>query len=514
MKHAKKLVSMMLSLIVVLTLGLPTFAQDAAYSGDKAGSATITITNASKGETYKIYKLFDATVTGNDKGSIAYTGTVPTELSAYFEANEKSGNITVKDAAYVDAATKTEMSEDLRTALGKWAKTATVTASTVSDGSELKFTNLPYGYYVVTTTQGDQTITVTSTNPNATIVDKNSSEPKDLTKKANAESYNIGDTVTYTVSFKTSNYSGAGDAAKKIMLYTIEDTLPDFLSDVKVTSIIVDEDGDSATTDDRTDVTAQFIDKKITINWYDNGTKQFKYKNGATVTLKYTATLTEKAKIDGEGNTNSVTVTWLPEGETTPPDGSKLTENETIYTYAIALKKVNEKGEALLGATFKLPFYVKSTPDATDGAYIYAGTNAGDGLVDTVTTPEDGVVVVKGVKAGTYSITETVAPDGYNVLTEPFFAEAVQTGKSVTETTTYLDADGKIIDEKTDTSIEVIVKLDNIAANVKVVVNKAGTELPSTGGMGTAIFYILGSLLVVCAGIMLVVKRRMRRSTK
>ncbi len=511
MKHAKKLVSMMLSLIVVLTLGLPTFAQDAAYSGDKAGSATITITNASKGETYKIYKLFDATVTGNDKGSIAYTGTVPEKLSEYFEANE-NGNITVKDAAYADAATKTEMSENLRTALGEWAKTATVIASTVSDGSELKFTNLPYGYYVVTTTQGNNAITVTSTNPNATIVDKNSSEPKDLTKKANAESYNIGDTVTYTVSFKTSNYSGAGDAAKKIISYTISDTLPDFLSDVKVTSIIVDEDGDAATTDDRTNVTAQFIDKKITINWYDNGTKQFKYKNGATVTLKYTATLTEKAKIDGEGNTNSVTVTWLPEGETTPPDGSKLTNTETIYTYAIALKKVNEKGEALSGATFRLPFYVKSTPDATDGAYIYAGTNAGDGLVDTVTTPEDGVVVVKGVKAGTYSITETVAPNGYNVLTAPFDVTAVNTGKTTTKTTNYLDADGNVVDTETDTKVE--VNLDKISAAVKVVVNKAGTELPSTGGMGTAIFYILGSLLVVCAGIMLVVKRRMRRSTK
>lgn len=511
MKHAKKLASLMITLVMLLTLGMPAFAQN--ITGTDADGATITITNASKGETYKIYKLFAATVTGKDGGSIAYTGTVPEELKAYFEANEK-GNITVKDAAYKDAKTKADMSEGLQGALKTWAETATVTANASSDGTTLVFKGLAYGYYVVTTTQGESVITVTSTNPNATIVDKNSSTPKELKKSADKTDYNIGDTVTYTVSFKTANYYGAGNDAKKIVSYTIEDTLPDFLSNVKVTSIIVDEDGNAETIEDQTDVTAPFADKKITLDWYDKEETKFKYKNGAVVTLTYTATLTEKAAIDGNGNKNTVTVSWKDENGGTTPEGSKLIADTTIFTYAIALKKVNQEGEALSGATFKLPFYVKSTANSTDGAYIYAGIAEGDGLVNTVTTSKDGLIIIKGVKAGTYKITETAAPKGYNVLTESFNVEAVKTGETVTETTTYLDADGNIIAEKTDTSKEVIVKLENIAANVKVVVNKTGSILPSTGGMGTAVFYILGSLLVICAAVMLVVKRRMSRSAK
>ena len=110
----------------------------------------------------------------------------------------------------------------------------------------------------MTTTQGDQVISVDSTMPNVTIVDKNSSTPKDLSKTASSNDVSIGDTVTYTVSFKTSNYYGAGTEAKEIVSYTIEDTLPDFLTSVNVTSISVDNDGNNATAGDQFGVTAQF----------------------------------------------------------------------------------------------------------------------------------------------------------------------------------------------------------------------------------------------------------------
>ena len=163
----------------------------------------------------------------------------------------------------------------------------------------------------MTTTQGDQLISVDSTMPDVAIVDKNSSTPKDLTKTASKDDVSIGDMVTYTVRFKTSNYYGAGEDAREIVSYTIEDTLPDFLEDVNVTSIIVDNDGDDTTTDDRTTVTAQFdANKKIVIDWYDEANNKFLYDNGATVTITYTAKVTDKAAIAGNGNTNKVTVTW------------------------------------------------------------------------------------------------------------------------------------------------------------------------------------------------------------
>ena len=497
MKHARKLASLLLALVMVFALATTAFAQDVTVTG---GTGSITISNAAKGETYTIYKLFDATVNA-DGSSIAYTGTIPERLNTYFTADE-NGYISATSAAKDGE----NMSEGLKTALKAWTATATAAATAESDGSALNFKELAYGYYVVTTTQGDQVISVDSTMPNVTIVDKNSSTPKDLRKTADVDDVSIGDTVTYTVSFKTSNYYGAGTGAKEIVSYTIEDTLPDFLSNVTVTSIIVDNDGSDTTINDRTTVTDQFADKKIVIDWYDEANNQFLYDNGATVTITYTAVVTDKADIDGNGNTNKVTVTWTTKGGDEPgPD--KVETDETIFTYAIALKKVNNKGNALPGAVFQFPFYVKSTADA-NGAYIYAGTTAGAGLTNQITTPDSGVIVVKGVKSGSYEITEVTAPAGYNKLTAPVTVQAVKTSSTSTHTTVYLDKDGNVVDVSAK-EIEVKVDIDTIAATAVVVVNKAGTELPSTGGMGTTVFYVLGAVLVLGAVVLLVTKKRM-----
>ena len=503
MKHARKLTSLLLALVMVFALAV-TVAAEGTGTTTTPGNGSITISNAAKGETYTIYKLFDATVSEDGK-SIAYTGTIPASLNTYFTA-DKNGYISATDAARDGES----MTEGLKAALKTWAETATSTSQAKSDGSALKFNGLAYGYYVVTTTQGDHVISVDSTMPDVTIVDKNSSTPKDLNKIASADDVSIGDTVTYTVSFKTSNYYGAGADAKEIVSYTIEDTLPDFLRDVTVTSIIVDNDGNDTTTNDRTTVTAQFANKKINIDWYDEDNNKFLYNNGATVTITYTAVVTDKALIDGNGNANKVTVTWTTKDGNVPGPG-KLEKEETIFTYAIALKKVNNKGKDLPGAVFEFPFYVKSTADA-DGVYTYAGTTAGEGLTNQITTPADGVIIVKGVKSGSYEITEVTAPAGYNKLTASVTVEAVKTGGTSTRTTVYLDENGNVTDETTAKVTEVKVDIDAIAAKPVVVVNQAGTELPSTGGMGTTIFYVLGAVLVVGAGVLLVTKKRMSQS--
>lgn len=507
MKHARKLASLLLALVMVFALATTAFAQDVTHKD--GGKGSITISNAAKGETYAIYKLFDATVS-EDGSSIAYTGTIPEILKPYFEA-DKNGYISATPAAKDGA----NMSEGLKNALKAWTATATATAKIESDGSALTFNGLAYGYYVVTTTQGDQLISVDSTKPNAAIVDKNSSTPRDLSKTASSKDVSIGDTVTYTVSFKTSNYDGAGKDAKKIVSYTIEDTLPDFLTDVKVTSIIVDNDGNDKTTGDQTKLNAQFNeDKKIVIDWYDEANHQFLYANGATITITYTAKVTDKAAIAGNGNTNKVTVKWTTEGSDKPGPG-ELKQEETIYTYAIALKKVNDKGVALPGAVFQFPFYVKPTAD--EGVYIYAGKDAGEGLTNRITTPDSGVIVVKGVKSGKYEITEVKAPDGYNKLTAPVTVEAEKIGATSTYKTVYLDKDGNVVgkDADADTKVtKVVVDIETIAATAVVVVNKAGTELPSTGGMGTTVFYVLGSALVLGAVVLLVTKKRMNDANR
>ena len=123
------------------------------------------------------------------------------------------------------------MTDGLRAALESWAVDSNTTAEAVSIGDTLEFTNLPYGYYVMTTThKGDaaegQTakaaISVTSTKPNATVNDKNVNK---LSADKQADN-SVGDTVTYTATFDAPNYmtkpNGAEGESEQVVSYTIK----------------------------------------------------------------------------------------------------------------------------------------------------------------------------------------------------------------------------------------------------------------------------------------------------
>lgn len=502
MKKVKRIASVLLATVMVLAMSISALAA--------GNNQTITITNAAKGETYKVYKLFDASITGNEGGSIAYTGDIPAALKDYFQ-KDGAGNITATEAA----GTGDAMSDGLKSALKTWTDSATAAGTKEGTGSAVVFEGLAPGYYVVTTSQGDQLITVTSTNPNATIVDKNSSSPKDLQKTSDKDGdagVKVGDTVTYTVSFVTSNYDGAGTSAKQIASYQIKDTLPDYLSDVSVSKITIKASADEDAATLATLTNEQFTNGVISLDWVDADKKSI-YPNGAVVTVTYTATVDADAAIDGEGNTNTVYVGWTTTDNTvTPPDGTgnSLTDTDTIYTYAIALKKVDDKGNALAGAEFTLPEGLKvaavSTSDTAGDVYVVSKDTA---AVSKVTTGKSGLIIIKGVDAGTYSFTESDAPDGYNQLTAPVSVTAVKTGSTETKVTKYLDKDGNVTDTVTETKVEVT---SDISAAVEIVVNKTGIVLPTTGGAGTTMFYVVGGVLVAAAAVLFVTKKRMKRS--
>jgi len=515
----KKFLALALAFIMVFALATTAFAQTATPATSDTDGASITISNASKGETYSVYKLFDADIQGGVDGPIYYyTTAIPAELSTYFTGNNDNTsdpalivNITATDAA---KAADGSASEALRTALEAWVGTADAIATAKSDGTTLTFSGLPYGYYVITTTQGKQTITVDSTNPNASIVDKNTTVISTPVKSDDVDDNGafFGDTVTYTVEFTTANYytpETADAKAEQVVSYTITDTLPGFLSNVNVTSIKIDETP-TDDTDEAIDVTEQFDDNgKITIDWVkteSDNSKTSLYKNGAKVIITYTATVNSSATIAGNGNTNNVTLTW----DTTVNTGYGELKNSTVFsTYAIALKKINDEGQPLAGATFQFPFYVEAK-DATvtdDGVYIYAGITPGEGLTNEITTSASGEIVIKGVAAGNYTVKETNAPDGYNKLVGDITVPAEKMSTTETTVTKYLNADGKVVDEVTETAITYTNK--DLAASVTFVVNKAGVELPSTGGMGTTVFYVIGAVLMLGAVVVLVSRKRM-----
>ena len=541
MKKMKKMMALALAMVMVLAMSLPVFAQTQAYSGTDGDGAKITVNNPAKGETYTVYKLFDATVSAS--GDIAYqcTGAIPTGLTDFFSKDANNNVIPAASICEYDNSeppkiTGTKMTDALKTALETWAGSATATATAVSEGDVLEFTGLPYGYYVMTTTHTSDAaegqdakaaISVTSTKPNAVVNDKNVNEPT-ADKVADKESYSVGDTITYTATFDAPNYmekaGGTDGESEQVVSYTIKDTLPEWLTNPTITKVEVKQPG--VATNVEITPTPVFADKKIEVKWVTDATVPNEthkytsaYKAGSQIIVTYTAVLNSKAEI-GKENKNKVSI--MPNvdrgnGKKPYQDNDEWNDEASITTHAAALIKT-DGSTALTGAKFK---FKGLTLTGEGGIYTVVSYDP-NGAADSGTEVEvgsDGKIIIGGInKALTLVATETKAPEGYNQLTGTFNVATIEMAKTTTTTwgskTTYYDADGNVVDEAVDggsseTTTTYATISDIPTASIVEVVNQKGTELPSTGGIGTTIFYVIGAILVLGAGILLVTRRRM-----
>lgn len=526
----KKVISLLLALMLVFGLATTAFAQTVGTEAPNTGS--ITVRNASKGITYKVVKLFDATVTGNENGSIAYTGTIPKALEDYFKM-DTAGNITVKDAA---KNTNGELTKNAIDAIATWAKAQDPVATETSNGSTLEFVGLPYGYYVVLSTQG-AVISVDSTNPDVVIADKNTTTPT-LNKTVDDKDVAIGQTVTYTVEATTANYLKNDNGEYEIVThYVIDDTLPAFLTDVEVTSVTVG--GVEYKVDGAVPQFAKVeyvvgdntytYKNAIVIPWAEKnvaGEYDSLYNNGAKIVITYTATVNNKVEVDGvTGNINKVILTPYttpdtPNPPTPEPWEKHWEDNEVIFTYATALKKVDENKKPLAGAKFKAKGLVV---EGSKGKYTVVSYDAASTTLGTeMETDDQGNLVILGIpryvdekteEPVTFFLTfvETAAPAGYNKLTEEIMVQTQVIGKVVTASSgkIYYDAEGNETEEVTESYTEIVNYTDELKAKAFEVINNKGVELPETGGIGTTLFYIIGGVLAAAAVVLLITKKRM-----
>jgi len=515
----KKIVSIVLALCLVLASCAVAFADDP--------TGTITISNAAKGITYKIYKLFDATK--NADGAITYTsgtdGTIPNGLGDYFQKIDGTvNNVEEKEGTRV---ADDKLSDDAVTALKNWVNDAAKVGEADGNGSAVSFSGLGYGYYVITSNQGEGKITVvTLDGSNVSIVDKNTTEPDidkfvatgtttgesgTVTTWGESVDAKIGAPVQYKVEAMTSNWHTPKNSTeqKQVIDYVIGDDLAGGkLELVSIDSIKV------GTEDITESINATAF--PITIPWAtkDEGKDTYTslYNNGVTITIIYTAKLKDNATIDTlDGNVNTADLNWhYPNNEPHFGEGEEhLHDDAHTETYGIALVKVNKEGTKLAGAEFSLPFKAHKLEGSELNEWVY---EPGEGTT-TVTTTADGAIIVRGLDAGTYSITETKAPAGYNQLAAPvqITAQKISETSSVTRTDKYwkIDEDGNKFDEvETSSSATTEWHDDDIAVTAVPVLNLTGTTLPSTGGIGTTIFYILGGLLVIGAAVILVARRK------
>lgn len=533
MKKVKKMLALVIALAMVLgTMGMSVLAEDTDPTGGSNGPAvvptaktgTITINNAGIGETYNIYKVLDAEV--GAEGAIVYKGSIPADLTNYFEAND-FGEIGIKDGVS-DA--------DLFTALKNWAANASAAKDPIiATTNVVRFEGLDFGYYVVTSTQGNGTaVSVTSTAPDAVTYEKNTTVPQPTKTVADKE-YSIGDTIEYTVTFPGANYmipeengTPKPENAKIVTSYVVSDTLPAFLSNVAITSVTIGSGSDAtAFTAEQigtANQTFQGTNKSFTIPWatYDATAKKWtsNYANGTVVTVVYTAKLTSSARV-GVDNTNTVTVkpnVGSDDNDTEEPWDEEWSDDETVKTYATAIKKVDEDGKPLAGAKFKVEGLTAVVGDA--GVYTVTAYDPTNITLDNSTEMQvnsNGMLYIVGLdKELSLSLTETEAPTGYNKLSN---ATTVTSQMQTTETIKKsgyrkYDAKGNIVEES-ETEIsegtKVTANLEDLNVTAIGIQNNKGGVLPSTGGIGTTIFYVVGAILVIGAGVVLVTKRRMNQ---
>ena len=475
MSNTRKLVSLLLA--VVLTLGLTALG----YAEGETGS--ITINDAVVGQTYTIYQILDLESYNASANAYAYKATTAWNTfinsdaikGTYVEVDAQ-GYVTWKDgadaAAFAKAAQK--YAKD-----NKIANQGTVTATT----TKVSFTELDLGYYLVDTTLGTL-CSLDTTNPNVVMEEKNE-VPTNVKTVEEDSTGNYGEKndadIGQTVNFRSTITAQAG--AENYVFY---DTMSAGLTYTGVTGITL-----NGTTVDASNYTV------VTEGLTDGCTFEVRFTQTFCDTLKandqivisYTATLNENAAIAGEGNANTSKLSYGDSSNTKyTPDSQTKT-----YTWDVDVFKYTMNGEnetALVGATFTLSKNADgSNPIAlvSEGNNVYRVAKTGEtGTVTEITTDATGKFTIKGLDADTYYLTETAAPAGYNKLAGPV---TIVIGENGVVNATEAAPQG---------------------VNEVKVLNQSGTELPSTGGIGTTIFYVLGGVLAVGAVALLIAKRRTR----
>lgn len=349
------------------------------------------------------------------------------------------------------------------------------------------------------------------------------------TSTGDSADYDIGDTIPFTLTATL----GDGIANYKQYYLKFTDTMSTGLTyTTGNATVTVDYDGDLGTTGDEVTLTGYDFTAgdattletadgtkdtvaatpyTLTINdlFTAEGITQANLKSGSKVIVKYNATLNNNAKIGAAGNPNEVTLTYSSnpnyegDGTTTPPTSETPKDRNVVFTYELDTTKYlgSIDGAKSTEAEFTLKKEIKNAD----------GTLA---LQDVTLTKDETnkLYSAEGIDDGTYILTETKAPDGYNLITDSVEYNGKTYANSVEITLNATHSDGDLpeltaLSSKVGSSAAVDGNLSTGVVTASIV-DKAGNELPSTGGIGTKIFYEAGIAMIAAAGIILVLKKR------
>ena len=480
----KKTMSVLLALVLLLALSVPAMA---------AGEGTITINNAVVGQTYTIYRILELESYNLTTNAYSYKATTDWE-DFIKSADIKDKYVSVNDEGYVtwvEGADAAAFAKLARAYAANANNTVSAQGTANADSKKVTFNNLDLGYYLVDSTLGTL-CSLDTTNPTVTIKEKNAAPTNVKTVEEDSTgaygSTNVAD-IGQTVIFKSTITAQAGAEN-----YVFHDKMSGGLTFGAVTGVTLKhkEDTEAAT------VASENYEVK-TSNPKDGCTFEIVFTQTFCDTLKandkieisYTATVNEKAVVGLPGNDNTSKLDYGDSSntKTTPPSKT------TTYTWDMSVLKYanGDKNVLLENAEFVLLNGAKDKVAMVVGGRLTGWTAVPEADADgAITWPEntvlatgsDGKIAIAGLDSDTYYLSEVKAPDGYNKLANDV---------PVTITGATKGNDGTLTYTTVSTEVE----------------NKSGAELPSTGGVGTTVFYVVGGLMVLLAVVLLVTRKKM-----
>lgn len=541
MKLFKRLMAVMFALTLTLGMGTRVYAEETTY--------TITINKNSTDKaahTYGAYQIFTGkleTVDGkNVLSDIQWGGGVNpdkviTELKKIngfdIPATANAADVA-KAISDKDYAKDTDGAQAIADAINAARTSATKTCEIAATETNGKITGLSAGYYLVKDEEdvaelGAHTRFILEVVKDVTVeekasvpsVEKKVKEKNDTTGNEtgwqDAADYDIGDEIPYQL---TGTLPGKFAEFDTYKVYTFIDTLSNGLTPPKAEDVTVKVGDKDVTSHFDVAVDGQVLKISLKLGedlrtWTDPA-----LTSASTFVVDYKATLNEKAKIGSEGNPNTVKLEFTnnPNGEQDGEKGTTPEDKVIVFTYEIKALKVEPDGDAIDQAAYEaLDDSAKTDYVKVDDKWqkTKALSGAGFTLYKKVNGTYEAVgkeitdvteFEFKGTDAGEYKLVETTVPRGFNK------AEDV----TITVTATYEtdSADPKLtsLTVTPDSFAAITTTVEGVTSYTGVIegkiLNQKGSTLPSTGGIGTTIFYVLGGLLVAGAGIVLVARKK------
>lgn len=386
-------------------------------------------------------------------------------------------------------------------ALYVFAETDATNAALASDGSKVNVTKVSVPFLVSLPFTGSDGTTVT----NLRVYPKNSTGTESIDKniienntKKKTTVANIGDTINYEVTYSV---PVPENGLTELKIVDTMDKGLTFKNEASNITVINDKgaEGSEKKLTYNTEYTVSLDEAKNTVTIdFAKYLNSLQKNSTETFTITYTVKLNENAVLGQTGNKNKVYLEYQNYGEKGP---KKTTDKDTtVFTYGIDLTKKGEGTDVLEGVKFELTDSenqpVKVQKNGTNEFYTPGGTS------NEVTTATDEKIYIRGLKPGTYKLTETKTKVGYVLLKDP--VEIMITQKEAESGIAEATVGRKPVTMQNDQK-----NSDSKTAEVPLtVVNSKGFDLPATGGRGIALFTIAGIAIVAAAGSLLFMRKR------